>query len=55
MEVYIRCFTLNIEVPVSTNKQNPWTRVLLGKLTVPQLVKKVSTLYETQTVITTFT
>jgi len=33
----------------------PWSRVLPEKLTIPQLVKKLPTFYETQKFITAFT
>jgi hypothetical protein len=37
------------------NKQTPWSRILLEKLTGPQLVKKFPAFYETQNFIATFT
>jgi hypothetical protein len=39
----------------NNNSTTPWSRVLLGKLTVPQLVKKFPTFYATLKFITAFT
>jgi hypothetical protein len=60
--VCFRCIIVNTLHKGDNNNNNnnnnsitPWSTVLLGKLTVPQLVKKFPTFYGTRKFINAFT
>jgi len=52
----IQCpFTISIKTNQLTNQLTPWSKVLLERLLVTQLVKKFPAFYGTRTLITVFT